>query len=180
MLEETEKLYIIIKNIDKNNLDNEFLNLLEHYDLDTLNFLFKLEHNYIFDIPKYEKKLKRIHQNKFRNELINLYNRCIITGVSNFQACHIIPFCNSDYKNKYDKYNGILLKSDLHELFDAYIFSINPNILQIEFNKTFLLDNKNKLEYERFNNFIINKNFDEKVIDNLKIHYEKFLQSNLE
>jgi len=65
-------------------------------------------------------------------------------------------------------------------LFDAYIFSINPNILQIEFNKTFLLDNKNKLEYERFNNFIINKNFGEKVIDNLKIHYEKFLQSNLE
>jgi predicted restriction endonuclease len=180
MLEETENLYILIKNIDKNNIDNEFLKLLEHYDLDTLIFLFKLEYDYIFDIPKYEKKLKRIHQNKFRNEIVNLYNnRCIITGVNIFEACHIIPFCNSDYKNKYDKYNGILLKSDLHNLFDKYIFSINPNTLQIEFNKTFLLDNNNKLEYERFNNTLIKKNFDIKVIHNLKSHYENFLQSDL-
>jgi len=137
MLEEIEELYIKIKKINTNNLDNEFLNFLNICEIDTLSFLFKLIHNYTFDIQKYEEKVKRIHQEKFRIELINLYNDCVITGVSDFEACHIIPFCDSNYKNKYDKYNGILLKSDLHKLFDSYKFTINPKNLQVEFNKNF-------------------------------------------
>lgn len=177
MLEDTEYLYDLIEQIDNNNLDKEFLKLLADYEFETLNFLFKVIHKYVFDIQTHEDKVKRIHQDKFRNELISLYDGCIITGVSNFQACHIIPFCDSDYKNKYDKYNGILLKSDLHDLFDKYILSINPDTLRVEFNKNFFFNQNNKLEYERFNNTVVKIKLDNKVIDNLKVHYENFKNS---
>ena len=107
MLETINNLYYQIQKYNNDDLINEYLMLLAIYNINILNYLFFEIHNFVFDEKKYRNELIRIHQDKFRNELINLYKGCIITGVSNFQACHIIPFCNSDYNDKYDKYGYV-------------------------------------------------------------------------
>ena len=178
MLETINNLYYQIQKYNNDDLINEYLMLLAIYNINILNYLFFEIHNFVFDEKKYRNDLIRIHQNKFRNELINLYKGCIITGVSNFQACHIIPFCNSDYNNKYDKYNGILLKADLHELFDKYIFSINPESFKIEFDDEYFKDPKNKEEYGRFNGFELTIEKNDKLKYNLLEHYNNFIQKN--
>ncbi|BAP31994.1 uncharacterized protein CHSO_2957 [Chryseobacterium sp. StRB126] len=66
-------------------------------------------------------------QKKFREELINVYNKkCAITQcqiVEMLEAAHIYSFKGSD-TNKIP--NGILLRSDIHTLFDLGLISINP------------------------------------------------------
>lgn len=62
--------------------------------------------------------LSRPQQQKFRKELLTVQPTCILSGVKSpnvLQACHIIPVKNhgSDDIN-----NGIILRSDLHILYD--------------------------------------------------------------
>ena len=67
-------------------------------------------------------------QLRFRNELLVRYqNRCVVTGTeftSVLEAAHIIPFSSdgSDHVS-----NGLLLRSDVHVLFDLLELSINPH-----------------------------------------------------
>lgn len=173
-------IYYHIKNLKRENLNDEFLELLKKYDLKIIQFIFYQAQNFIFDENKYRNQLIRVLQQKFRNELIKLYDKCIITGVSNFEACHIIPFIDTDYYSKYDKYNGILLKSDLHDLFDKFIFSINPDTLIVEFVETFFLDESNKKEYVRFNNIKLNIKSNEILKNNLRYHYKLFKKNSIE
>ena len=91
----------------------------------------------------------------FRDEVRKRDGRCVITGKiapgahhdywKGFQAAHIfplayeghwvqqkfsrwitIPAANGDNINS--KQNGLLLRSDIHELFDVYDVSINPDV----------------------------------------------------
>ncbi|MDC4339662.1 HNH endonuclease, partial [Acinetobacter baumannii] len=62
--------------------------------------------------------LSRPQQQKFRKDLLTVQPTCILSGVKApnvLQACHIIPVKNhgSDSIN-----NGIILRSDLHILYD--------------------------------------------------------------
>lgn len=106
-----------------------------------------------------EEKEKRIDQYSFRNDLIERYNSCIISGVSEIvcEACHIIPYSCCEDKDKYNVDNGILLRSDLHKLFDSGLLKINPNTLQVMLSKQILLDPK-MIQYIEFNNKKININ----------------------
>ena len=70
---------------------------------------------------------ERKGQAKFRRKLKLLYdNRCSISGCGIPQAlegAHIDPFVGPDSDNPQ---NGILLRRDIHALFDAHLVGINP------------------------------------------------------
>jgi hypothetical protein len=71
----------------------------------------------------------RPEQGAFRASLMSLYkSRCVISGCSVpdvLQAAHIVPFSeNVAYRN--DLSNGLLLRSDIHTLFDRFLISIRP------------------------------------------------------
>jgi predicted restriction endonuclease len=76
---------------------------------------------------------ERKNQSKFRSSILSLYNgQCAITKTAAdkvLEAAHIIPHADSGI-NKND--NGILLRKDIHTLFDNYLIRINPYTMKIE------------------------------------------------
>ncbi|MFG0592220.1 HNH endonuclease [Myroides odoratimimus] len=70
----------------------------------------------------YQKVKKRIKQSKFRRELLLAYNNtCAVTGskvIQLLEAAHIQPY-NGGHTSVIK--NGILLRSDIHDLFDLCI-----------------------------------------------------------
>lgn len=89
-------------------------------------------------------------QNKFRQELLEAYNfKCAITGTSVIEileAAHIYPYKGGNTNNVT---NGILLRADIHTLFDLGLISINPITFEIEISPKL----KEKKEYD----ILINK-----------------------
>ncbi|KYH05896.1 hypothetical protein A1704_12445 [Chryseobacterium cucumeris] len=69
-----------------------------------------------------QKIKKRLRQSKFRKELLKAYNNtCAVTGskvVELLEAAHIQPY-NGAHTSVIS--NGILLRSDIHDLFDIYV-----------------------------------------------------------
>lgn len=83
-----------------------------------------------------EKKLREIVERRgqpdFRNKLITAYNgRCAVTGcdaVAALEAAHIVPY-TGPHSNHVT--NGLLLRADIHTLFDLDLIGINPGSLSI-------------------------------------------------
>ncbi len=75
---------------------------------------------------------ERRGQQKFRQALRQLYsNRCVVTGcdiVDILEAAHISPY-SSNYSNATT--NGLLLRADIHTLFDLDLLGIEPQSLII-------------------------------------------------
>ncbi len=67
----------------------------------------------------------RIGQGKYRQDLIDLWGSCALTGYANRDfliASHIKPWKDSSETEKLDKYNGLLLVANIDRAFDkAYI-----------------------------------------------------------
>jgi hypothetical protein len=82
-------------------------------------------------------RVLRPGQKAFRDEVMQAYaGRCAITECNvpaALEAAHIIPYCGtrSDHVS-----NGILLRIDLHALFDAYLISINPEDFRVQIEST--------------------------------------------
>ena len=72
-------------------------------------------------------------QIKFRKNLINKYDTCIITGIDKelCDACHIKPYSICKQNEKFDINNGLLIKKDIHYLFDDYDITIDCVNLEI-------------------------------------------------
>ncbi|MFD1105657.1 HNH endonuclease [Sphingobium olei] len=75
---------------------------------------------------EYVKRLKRKGQAAFRSALLGLNPVCHLTGcgaVASLEAAHIMPFAagGSDATD-----NGMLLRADLHRLFDLGFIAISP------------------------------------------------------
>jgi hypothetical protein len=72
--------------------------------------------------------VQRQGQPKFRQELLRAYNgRCAVTGCdveAALEAAHIIPY-NGPQTNHVS--NGLLLRADLHTLFDLGLWTIHPD-----------------------------------------------------
>lgn len=72
-------------------------------------------------------------QGNFRAAMIERYGaECCVSGCridTLLEAAHIIPY-RGDQSD--DVSNGLLLRVDLHRLFDAYLISINPATLTVE------------------------------------------------
>ncbi|MEO2033242.1 MAG: HNH endonuclease signature motif containing protein [Planctomycetaceae bacterium] len=75
---------------------------------------------------------ERRGQQTFRNELLNRYeNRCVVTGctvVAVLEAAHIRPYRRPEDN---DVQNGLLLRADIHTLFDLNLLGIEPGTWQI-------------------------------------------------
>ena len=115
---------------------------------------------------KYYKALNRKNQATFRKMLLEAYNgTCPITKCkieAALEAAHIIPFA----KSKDDTLeNGLLLRADLHRLFDTGFMSINPK------NKMVHFKDKNGY-YNKYTHAKIPDN--DKLRENLTAHWQKF------
>ena len=77
---------------------------------------------------------RRQGQPQFRQSLLEAYNyRCAITGCDAqeaLEAAHIIPY--SETENNHPS-NGLLLRADIHTLFDLNLITINPETMQVRF-----------------------------------------------
>ena len=71
-------------------------------------------------------------QKKFRDALLAAYeNRCVITGCDVkdvLEAAHITPYLGPDTNHVT---NGLLLRADLHTLFDTNLLAVNPNTNEV-------------------------------------------------
>jgi len=76
---------------------------------------------------------ERRGQKKFRDDLRKRYgDRCVVTGcgvLDVLEAAHIMPFRGVDDNHPE---NGLLLRADIHTLFDLNLLGIEPERLRIE------------------------------------------------
>lgn len=105
-----------------------------------------------FDLDKIRDERKKLYrliaerrgQPKFREDLKKAYsNRCAITNCDIqelLEAAHIVPY-RGNYTN--DIRNGILLRADIHTLFDIGLIGIDSASYQVV-----ISDNLKKTEYE--------------------------------
>ncbi|WP_414553309.1 pentapeptide repeat-containing protein [Anabaena sp. CCY 0017] len=95
---------------------------------------------------------KRQGQEKFRNALITYYEgRCAISGcevTGVLEAAHIEPY--GLYKNNHTD-NGILLRADLHTLFDLNLIVIHPESKKIEIKPTL----RSNEDYQKFDGIVL-------------------------
>jgi hypothetical protein len=162
----------------KNKIDLELLNCWEY-------FLYPNKEIFIADIELLiqtiypnlkicQNSQARLSQTEFRNGLVNMYGACVITqneSIEELEAAHII-----EYKNcgNFDISNGLLLEANLHKTFDKYLWTINPDTLQIESN----CENITK----SIKNYIgkkVNLPVNPILYYNLKKRYEIFLEKNI-
>ncbi|MEH2211860.1 HNH endonuclease [Nostoc sp.] len=82
----------------------------------------------------FRQRKERRGQSKFREVLCKRYgDQCMITGLKFLdvlEAAHISPYRGTD-DNHPD--NGLLLRADLHTLFDLNLLGINPESLEVKF-----------------------------------------------
>jgi hypothetical protein len=72
-------------------------------------------------------------QKVFRDRLLAAYDgRCAISGcavLDVLEAAHIVPYRGG---NTHHPTNGLLLRADLHTLFDCGLFAVDPDTLQVQ------------------------------------------------
>ena len=165
-------MYQYIKNnIKKKSLTYIINTLSKDYDIIDIELILNLDFD--INILVNKKQIRDTRQdNLYKKEIKKKYNnKCIISGCSTCQVCHIIPFsvCETEFE-QYNINNGLLLSNNLHKEFDDYKFSINPKTLKIEINHDKIKNGKyDILSYE-------NKkvNIDSNSIKYLEYHYYNF------
>ena len=111
----------------------------------------------LFEMEREEQRTKKLYeafarpnQASFRSSVIRLYSGiCPITKnstLSALEAAHIVPFATGGNDAPS---NGLLLRADLHRLFDLNLFAINPRTLQISFSNEIVGD------YRKFDGFAV-------------------------
>jgi hypothetical protein len=83
--------------------------------------------------------VQRQGQSKFRSELLKAYGgQCAITDCdaeAALEAAHIFPYIGTDTNHVT---NGLLLRADIHTLFDLYLISIDPDTSKVVVSSTLL------------------------------------------
>lgn len=111
-------------------------------------------------------------QGRLRKKLLEQYKgKCCISGSAIepiLHACHILPHAESGINRST---NGLLLRSDLHDLFDANLIGIHPHTLTISIKKSLL-----KTEYSMFDGTKLARRTDNKSPDlqSLAKRWEEF------
>ncbi|MEH2420094.1 MAG: HNH endonuclease [Nostoc sp.] len=76
--------------------------------------------------------VRRLGQSQFRQSLLKAYScKCAITNFdaeAALEAAHIIPYIETENNNPS---NGLLLRADLHTLFDLNLIAINPKTMMV-------------------------------------------------
>jgi putative restriction endonuclease len=91
--------------------------------------------------------LPRLGQGGFRSKIIDAYDRrCAVTGertLPALEAAHIVPYAQAKL---HDVQNGLLLRADLHKLFDDGYLTINPEY-RVEVSKRIKTEYENGRDY---------------------------------
>lgn len=126
----------------------------------------------------------RLGQGKFRDDLFIKYNgKCVLSNINKDEfliASHILPWSQSNNKQRLDPNNGLLLNKFIDALFDKFLISFDE--------KGFLVikhgvNNSSLFESYLFENIISKKEsihnyVSKETILYLKKHYEIFLSKN--
>lgn len=133
------------------NLKQELDKVEEQYIHPTTSFTTELEEQY--DANSEDERSLTIQaikarrgQQTFRKKLLEQFNStCVITGckiIDILEAAHINP-----YRGTKDHHtgNGLLLRADIHTLFDLNFIHINPNNFKVEISKKLIGS-----EYEQY------------------------------
>ncbi|MBO3463032.1 HNH endonuclease [Aetokthonos hydrillicola Thurmond2011] len=92
------------------------------------------QHKNLQDARKriYSSIVRRRGQQAFRKKILAAYNKqCTVTGCDAEQAleaAHIYPYRGDDTN---EIWNGLILRSDIHTLFDLYLLTIHPETKKI-------------------------------------------------
>ena len=142
--------------------------LIVNYPANIVNFVMDDEFGYIH--TKTEERLTRT-DTLFKSDVRNRYNnRCIISGASaTTQVSHIKPFSESNKDERYDPNNGLLLRDDLHTLFDRHDLIIDPDTSTVQISDD-LMNNPFDSCYHCFNGMVLNIN--QLTINYLRKKYE--------
>lgn len=85
-----------------------------------------------YDSRRYYESLARPEQAAFRSEVMEIFDsRCAITGCTAedaLEAAHVVPVSED---GGYAPDNGILLRRDIHRLFDLNLVAIDPQCLKV-------------------------------------------------
>lgn len=173
----SKDIYITIKEIYDHHKDHGFVNkedcLYDIYDIiDIYNI--PIDSNKLNTILKINRDIiNRDSQQKFRQLVEDKFKKCVISGndIIECDACHIVPLTD-DINNNVD--NGILLTKSLHTTFDKYLWSINPDTLEVETNNGY-----NILINNYVGNKIDKKYVTESFISNLEKHYKIFIDAQM-
>jgi superfamily II DNA or RNA helicase len=110
-------------------------------------------------------------QKTFKDELLKLHNnKCMITGSTKpLEGAHIIPYseCNNFKMN-----NGLLLRNDIHALFDDFDITINPGTMKVELSKELQADDTYKIYHMK------QIKISDDVKTNLMAHYKRFMDKH--
>lgn len=168
------KLEDYLDKINNKELEDSIFNKYKDFDYDDedifqidLDFLLKNIYNIkLVESKLIDTKLKRMGQEEFRQQVLELYcGKCIVSGndcSAELEAAHIIPFSE---QQTYELNNSLLLERNIHSTFDKYLWSINPDTFIIE-----VKDNCGSIKKYEGNKLNLNDNL--KV--NLQKHYSSF------
>lgn len=149
-------IYDELDNIGNMELKDIYEQLVNKYPENIVNFVMDDEFGYIHTKTE-ERKIRTDAQ--FKIDVKKRYNnRCVISGSSaTTQVCHIKPFNKCSEDEKYDVNNGILLRDDLHTLFDRHDIIISPDSLTVKLSDN-IMDNPYNNCYFCYNNIALNIN----------------------
>lgn len=116
------------------------------------------------------KDRNRKQQQQFREDILNKYGECFITGfdAEECDACHIIPY---EKGGSFNVNNGILLSKNLHYLFDKGYWTIYQGQILLSPQ----IQNKKSL-IKQYEGFTLDIN--EVMEKNLIWHYKNVFQKN--
>jgi len=118
---------------------------------------------------RYSIQETRPQQSQFRNMLLEKYHRtCVVTGCQTeevLQAAHIVPY-SEGIPSRDSSGNGLLLRADIHLLFDRMLVSINPESSRFEISSCM-----EKTEYREYSGKRIEHHANSEL---LRAHWEKF------
>ena len=143
------EIYDAINDMKQTPYDVMYQTLVKNYLKHKVDFV-------MYDLFEYdnitiEEREKR-NDAEFKKSVNDRYdNQCIISGTDMpCQVCHIKPFKDCSEREKYDVNNGIILRDDIHTLFDRKEIRINPETLIIEVSDNIMKNSKRK-EYHQYN-----------------------------
>jgi putative restriction endonuclease len=121
--------------------------------------------------------VQRRGQAKFRQILLSIYrNQCQVTGcdvTAALEAAHIIPYQGESTNHVK---NGLLLRADIHTLFDLHLITINPETYEI-----LLSSNLSTSSYQELHGKLLSLPQDKAFLPEvsaMRKHYKRFLEVN--
>lgn len=134
----------------KNNTKNNNTSRRKKNDIKK-EFVFELEDDYKKESNS-KTRNKKFQNNFKKNVLKTMEEKCAITGVcERIEFCHIKPYSNKDSNNyeRQDGFNGIILYSGIHKLFDE-------GLISFENDGTLLISNKlNEIEMQIWKSVLV-------------------------